>query len=92
MKPTKTELMEDCSSVGETDANPENILYQLIDSEQDPAKDGESLKVIATNMHFTHIEMNHKFNLTIINPRRKTPQPLDANDCLYLLEFNCGLN
>lgn len=81
--------MDDCNEVGEIDAVPENILYQLIDSEPNPTKDGKSANVIATNMEFSNIRMNHKFNLTIFNPRRKTS---DATECAYLLEFNCGAN
>lgn len=84
--------MEDCNLVGEIDADPGNILYQLIDSEPNPIKDAKSANVIATNMEFSNIRMNHKFNLTIFNPRRKTFQPLDATKCSYSLEFNCGLN
>lgn len=84
--------MEACNEVGEFDADPTNILYQLIDSEPNQTKDGKSANVIATNMEFSNIHMNHKFNLTIFNPRRKTPQSLDGTECLFLLEFNCGIN
>lgn len=83
-------LMDDCEQVGETDAHPDNILYQLIDSEQNSTKDGKSANVIATNMQFSNIRLNHNFNLTIFNPIRKTSHPLDAAECPFLLELNCG--
>lgn len=84
--------MEDCKQIGENDANPDNILYQLIDTEQNPTMNGTAVNVIATNMEFAEIKLNHKFTLTVFNPRRKTPQSRDAIDCSYLLEFNCGAN
>lgn len=91
-KPTKTVLMDDCKRVGEFDADPNNILYQLIDTEESLTINGTSINVIATNMEFAEIKLSHKFDLAVFNPRRKTSQPLDAIDCAYLLEFNCGTN
>lgn len=84
--------MDDCKLIGEFDADPENILYQLIDPEQNPMQNGTAVNVIATNMEFSEIKLNHKFNLSVFNPRRKTTQSLDAIDCSFLLEFNCGMN
>lgn len=91
-KPTKTDLMESCKRVGDFDADPNDILYQLIDLEQNPMKNVTSINVIATNMEFSEIKLNHKFNLTIFNPRSKTSHSFDTFDCTYLLELNCGMN
>lgn len=83
--------MDACGSFGEFDADPNGILYQLIASEPNPTKNS-NLAVVATNMPFTNIHMNHKFNLTVLNPRRKTSHSIDGTDCPFVLEFNCGID
>lgn len=87
-KPTKSVLNENCKKAGEDDADPENILYQLIDLEQERGVSAESANVIATNIEFSNIQLNKNFNLTMLNPRRKTST--QHADCRYLLEFNCA--
>lgn len=91
-KPTKQYLVESCRRVGDDAEHPENILYQLIDSNEEPMMDEQSsnVNVIATNIMFSKLHLNNKFNLTYFHPRRKTTQLNNGIDCPYLLEFNCA--
>lgn len=87
-KPTKSFLNENCKKAGVDD--PEYILYQVIHLKGEPSKNEQSIDIIATNMKFSTIQLNAKFNVTMLHPRRRTSQQTYDKNCLYLLEFSCA--